>query len=140
MPTEYELTEGWFETQYAFQQSNIYAANSIPFKLRSMPHKENKELSENEIDIMARTEHNRWNMERLLMGFRPYELSERIEFKQILVSDDTKAIESLKTMLKETKIKLLKHKDIAPYEELLDSSKKYDRTIVKNILKVLQNS
>ena len=89
---------------------------------------------------MARTEHNRWNMERLLMGFRPYELSERIEFKQILVSDDTKAIESLKTMLKETKIKLLKHKDIAPYEELLDSSKKYDRTIVKNILKVLQNS
>ena len=139
MPTEDELTEGWFETQYAFQQSNIYAANSIPFKLRSMPHKENKELSENEIDIMARTEHNRWNLERLLMGFRPYELSERIEFKQILVSDDTKAIESLKTMLKETKIKLLKHKDIAPYEELLDSSKKYDRTIVKNIPKVLQN-
>ena len=30
--------------------------------------------------------------------------------------------------------------NIAPYEELLVSSKKYDRTIVKNILKVLQNN
>ncbi len=140
MPKDDELTENWFETQYAFQQSNMYAANSIPFKLRSMTHDKSKEPSKTEIELMARTEHNRWNMERLLMGFRPYEFSERIEFKQILVSENTEVIENLETNLNEAKTKLFKHMDIAPYDELLESSKKYDRAIIRNILKVLQNN
>lgn len=133
---EEELVESWFNTQYAFQQSNMYAANSIPFKLRSLSVHENKELSEEDIDLMARTEHNRWNIERLLMGFRPYPLSERIAFKEILSSNDHEAAEELSTKLKEAKKKLFKHKDIAPYDELLDDSKKYDRIIVKNIFNV----
>ena len=133
---EKELVESWFNTQYAFQQSNMYAANSIPFKLRSLSVQENKELSEEDIDLMARTEHNRWNIERLLMGFSPYPFSERMSFKEILSSDDLDAAQELDTKLKAAKKKLFKHKDIAPYDELLDDSKKYDRTIVKNIFNV----
>ena len=133
---EKELVESWFNTQYAFQQSNMYAANSIPFKIRSLSVQENKELSEEDIDLMARTEHNRWNIERLLMGFTPYPLSERMAFKEILSSDDLDAAQELTTKLKAAKKKLFKHKDIAPYDELLDGSKKYDRTIVKNIFNV----
>ena len=133
---EKELVESWFNTQYAFQQSNMYAANSIPFKLRSLSVRENKRLSEEDIDLMARTEHNRWNIERLLMGFSPYPLSERMAFNEILSSDDLDAAQELDTKLKTAKKKLFKHKDIAPYDELLDGSKKYDRTIVKNIFNV----
>ena len=133
---EKELVESWFNTQYAFQQSNMYAANSIPFKLRSLSVRENKRLSEEEIDLMARTEHNRWNIERLLMGFSPYPFSERMVFKEILSSDNIGAAQELNTKLKAAKKKLFKHKDIAPYDELLDGSKRYDRTIVKNIFNV----
>ena len=115
----------------------MYAANSIPFKLRSLSAQENKELSEEDIDLMARTEHNRWNIERLLMGFSPYPLSERMSFKEILSSDDLDATQELVTKLKAAKKELFKHKDIAPYDELLGGSKKYDRTIVKNIFNVL---
>lgn len=139
MPEGDELVESWFNTQYAFQQSNMYAANSIPFKLRSLSVHENKEFSEEDIDLMARTEHNRWNIERLLMGFRPYSLSKRMTFKEILSSNNHETTEELTAKLKEAKKKLFKHKDIAPYDELLDGSKKYDRTIVRNIFNVIEN-
>lgn len=133
---EEELVESWFNTQYVFQQSNMYAANSIPFKMRSLSVHENKDLSEEDIDLMARTEHNRWNIERLLMGFSPYPLSKRMAFKEVLSSNNHKAKEELAEKLKEAKERRFKHKDIAPYDELLDGSKKYDRTIVKNIFNV----
>lgn len=133
---EKKLVESWFNTQYAFQQSNMYAANSIPFKLRSLSAHENKELSEEDIDLMARTEHNRWNVERLLMGFSPYPLSKRMAFKEVFSSYDHEAANELKTKLDKAKKNLFKHKDIAPYDELLDGSKRYDRTIVKNIFNV----
>lgn len=134
---EKELVESWFNTQYAFQQSNIYAANSIPFKLRSLPFHGTKELSEEDIDLMARTEHNRWNVERLLIGFRAYPLSERMAFKEILSSNNHEAAKELDTRIKEVKRKFLKHIEIAPYDELSDESKKYDQIIVKNIFNVL---
>lgn len=104
--------------------------------MRSLSVHENKDLSEEDIDLMARTEHNRWNIERLLMGFSPYPLSKRMAFKEVLSSNNHKAKEELAEKLKEAKERRFKHKDIAPYDELLDGSKKYDRTIVKNIFNV----
>ena len=45
----------------------------------------------------------------------------------------------MKEKLTEAKNNWFMHKDIAPYDELLDSSKKYDKFIVKNIIEVIKD-
>lgn len=49
--------------------SNIYNANTLWTKLRSV-NSQDGTISENDIDKLARTEHNRWVVEQLLMRFR----------------------------------------------------------------------
>lgn len=53
--------------------SNIYHLNTLNYKLRSIT-KENEDLTtqvESNKELIARVEHNRWNVEKLLMGYRP---------------------------------------------------------------------
>lgn len=132
MPPEEVLKERWFGIQYAFQQSNLYAANSIPFKLRSIGNDGTRCFTSREIDMLSEAEHNRWNIERLLMGFRAYTQKERLEFRRLLMAGDKET----KDMLNLRKKRDFIHKDIAPYNELLESSKEYDKNIVRNILEV----
>lgn len=140
MPEDGELAAPWFANQYAFQQSNMYAANSISFKLRGVSIGIEEKLTDKDIDLLAKLEHNRWNIERLLNGFKPYKLAERLAFKAILKADDAKTKKTLEATLGENKNILFIHKDIAPYEELLDGSKDYDKAIVKNIQSVLKDN
>ena len=137
MPSHEELKDRWFKLQYAFQQSNLYSANSVQMKLRSIS-PAGDSLTEEQVEILSETEHNRWNMERLLVGFSGYRYDERIAFKRILESSDTAARNRCKAKLDEMKKKRFMHKDIAPYDELSDSTKEYDRIIVRNIPKVLK--
>lgn len=132
-----ELIDNWFKDKYTFQQSNLYAANSIPFKKRSISMGERKEPPANEeIDLLAETEHNRWNIERLLLGYKPYKIAEREEIR--LNGDKNIDIYF-------NKDKLLIHKDITPYKELInikgnveeEDTKEIDRRIVRTILNVL---
>lgn len=137
MPSPDKLKERWFKLQYAFQQSNLYSANSVQMKLRSIS-PAGDSLTEEQVEILSETEHNRWNMERLLVGFCGYKYAERMAFKRILESSDTAARNRCKAELDEMKKKRFMHKDIAPYDELSDSTKEYDRIIVRNIPKVLK--
>ena len=86
---------------------------------------------------MSITEHNRWNIERLLTGFSAYKLKERLEFIDRLTSSDENIKKECDAMLKKNKKKYFIHKDIAPYDELIENSKKYDKYIVRNIPKVI---
>lgn len=61
----------------ANQWSNIYNGNTLWTKLRSI----DLETFDNNIDILANVEHNRWNVEELLMNFRYLEENEQIEIK-----------------------------------------------------------
>ena len=140
MPEDSELVAPWFAKQYAFQQSNMYAANSIPFKLRGVAIGIEEKLTDKDIDLLAKIEHNRWNVERLLNGFRSYKLTERLTFKAILEEGDAKTKKPLEATLKKNKNTLFIHKDIAPYEELLPSSQNYDKAIVRNIQSVLKDN
>lgn len=137
MPDDSELTESWFNDQYVFQQSNLYAANSIDFKLRSISNKSMCTLTTEEVDVLSETEHNRWNVERLLLGFRSYSFAERKEFRRILASEDKGVAKNFSTELGRIKRQLFKHKDIAPYEELDEATKNYDKNIIGNILYVI---
>lgn len=134
-----ELDKYWnMNNQYVYRFSNLYATVSIPTKLRSVGLKQeslsgDEGLTDAQIMTLAKLEHNRWNMERLLLGFSPVEKDEREEINRMLVENPSEG----KARKKALQAKYF-HKDIAPYEELPDSSKEYDTAIVSNILDVVK--
>ena len=89
-----------------------------------------------EINILSEIEHTRWNMERLLLGVYSVPYPERTKINNLLASDDPNKQTMGKKMKQELQTQYY-HKDIAAYEELPESSKKYDEVIVTNILNVL---
>ena len=72
-----EECEGlWREESSIKRQSCIRNAMSIPTKLRSIGLEENDwekfyDLTREDIEILAEVEHNRWNVEELILGYRP---------------------------------------------------------------------
>lgn len=129
--------------EYIYKLSNLYAANSIPIKLRSIgidPDNVDDDtvLTQEDIAVLAELEHNRWNMERLLLGMQPVSITKRDEINQMLKSDKEeirKQGKAIKDHIQEN----FYHKDIAPYDKLLDKSRNYDRAIVSNILDVMRD-
>lgn len=119
----------WDNTTISKRWSNIFAAASIPTKLRCIGLKWdiNKpyrlpELTEEQISILAEIEHNRWNIEELLLGYRPVNLAE------------DKEIDMNKSLKGKYKKRFI-HYDIRPYSGLKtdDCGRKasvYDKVIV----------
>ena len=74
--------EEWENLPISLRWSNIYNALSLPFKLRSIGANfvegkiVNADLTPEIIDLLGEVEHNRWNVERLLLGFRPPAIGE----------------------------------------------------------------
>lgn len=69
-----DITQEDGKSAVAKKWSNIYCANSFPIKVRSMSIDIDKEGVLEDLGIimkLAETEHNRWVMEQLLMGFGP---------------------------------------------------------------------
>ena len=69
--------------------SNIYNGNSIWTKLRSISYTGGK-LSQEEKEILSDVEHNRWNMEQLLLNFRPLTEIEQAKVKNEVLRTDKK--------------------------------------------------
>jgi len=59
--------------------SNIYNGNMMWTKLRSVDYDENKGLTDGQKMLLSDVEHNRWNIEQLLMHFRPLTEKEQQE-------------------------------------------------------------
>lgn len=137
-----KLNEGWYkkEGQYIMQQSNVYAANSVPVKFRSigLDPAVRTSMTSDEVKDLAEIEHNRWNVERLLAGYSPVPFEDRMTIIAGLLSSDKAAVKLAKDEKNRLKKKLFKHADIAPYDELLNLSKEYDINIVKNLLDVIK--
>jgi hypothetical protein len=120
-----ELDQQWRNTKYADQMSNIYSASHIGVKQRSMGNRE--QLTDEEIQLLAITEHNRWNIEKLLMGFEALPKTERE--KQYT----PEGLEELRELKKQ-----FKHYCIEPYSELTSTDRIYDTIMVKNLNDVIQ--
>ena len=126
-----KIQQAWDTCSITDKWSSIYCANMIYTRLRSLGlsiDKLNKEdlnamLANSDIqdDIQA-TEHNRWNTEKLLLGFSSLSDEEQSEFRKLL---------SDKTVLKQKKKGLaksdMKHLDICSNEVL----KEIDPDIVR---------
>lgn len=138
MTSSQDVLDTLWKKSYLEQVSNIYCANHIGVKLRSVGINE-KDLLRGEkipdklIDQMAAVEHNRWNMEKLLMGYDPIEASRRQRLKAMEPLKESDAFRTEIEKLKKLKKNQYVHHCIAPFGELLEEYKKYDYLIVRNL-------
>ena len=110
MPTE-KVEAAWRKVPtFSMRYSNIYNVMTVATKMRSLGHEEKDwdkffALTQEEIVTLSAVEHNRWSVERLILGFRPPTDTEREEIKENL---------QLKNVYKKKKI----HYDLCSYREL----------------------
>lgn len=129
----------WHNLSVAKQWSNLYNAYTFGIKLavlRAMrgldpkdTRKDKEPLNDQEIDVIARLEHNRWNVEKLLMGYRKAHKNE----------DKYNQEESIKKILKQNKNRYIHH-DIRPFDQLEDGIDNLDREFSKYIPWIISNA
>ena len=96
--------------------SNIYNVLSLPFKLRSIGAKfaekkiVNADLTPEIIDLLGEVEHNRWNTEKLLLGYRQKKNGEEKDKFNFI------------------------HSDICPNAELPEDTKDKDRKLLSCLI------
>lgn len=111
-----QADEQWRKLTVALKWSNLYCAYSIPCKLASLrvmrgldaddKSHDQYPMAEDEVHQLAIVEHNRWNVEKLLMGYRkPRREEDKYEHKEYAKN------------LKKNKEHFIHH-DIRPFEEL----------------------
>ena len=82
-----DVQNAWDQLKIAHKWSSIYCANMLYYKLRLIGLNTTEVITKEDIasalsryeDDMQRTEHNRWNTEKLLLGFRPLASEEERE-------------------------------------------------------------
>lgn len=127
-----DADEYWRGRSVALKWSNLYNAYSLRIKLamlRSMrglrmddDSADTRPLSDEEVKVLARLEHNRWNVEKLLMGFRK---AHKDEDKYAVEDED------MKMELKKNKDRFIHH-DIRPFNQL-DAVQELDREFSRYI-------
>ena len=124
MPEKQILDEAdkyWQELSVALRWSNLYNAYAMMVKLETLRAMRKLDiddashdydpLSDSEVELLAKVEHNRWNVEKLLMGFRKAHANE-----------DKYAHKEYADQLAKNR-KLFIHHDIRPFSELGDIAK-----------------
>lgn len=134
------VDDKWDGCSVSDKWSNIYNVMTIPTKLRSIGRDYKdlsiKELDENEVRILAEVEHNRWNVEKLLMGYRPVTEKESDEIE--------KSITEGGSLKKDYKNRLKAHYDIRPFADLREDKNgknvnRYDFGMTKGIIDIIRN-
>ena len=141
-PSQIDASEAdnlWNNKTITKRWSNIFAAASIPTKLRCLGIGWNmnnpchlRALTTEEIDLLAEVEHNRWNIEELLLGYRPVKASEDREIDE----DKSKKGDFKKRFI---------HYDIRPFKGLkIDAqgniASVYDKVIVESLPLILNQN
>ena len=124
-----KIHEKWLNLDVANQWSNIYSAYNIEYRIRTLKAMRGNDdpivkLSEDEVNVLAKVEHNRWNVEKLLLGYRKPSEQEDALMPQNFV--EGKKFDAMKTSMKN----LFIHCDIRPYGSL-DKIKELDKEIVR---------
>lgn len=123
-----EAHELWKTCKESDQWSSIYGAYNIPFRVRTFEAMGVTDLTQLDQEIVERmgiVEHNRWTVEKLLMGFRkplPHEDSYNLKA-------DAKTVNAFK---KNNNKRHFIHSDIRPYDQL-NSIQEIDKEIVRFI-------
>lgn len=120
-----EIEREWDKCHIRDKWSSNYCANMLMTKLRSLGFDIDGNIDENEIeskisqsdikDEIQRTEHNRWNTEKLLVGVAPLLKQESEEFKHLQELQD---LQELKDKKRCWYLKRNKHLDICSNDKL----------------------
>lgn len=126
MPVE-KIEVAWRKVlTFSMRYSNIYNVMTLATKMRSLGHEEKDwdkfyALTQEEIETLSAVEHNRWSVERLILGFRPPTDMEREEIRENIEAfitaqktGTTAPEQDLKNIYKKKKI----HYDLCSYREL----------------------
>lgn len=133
MTDDPELLGRLWHTSYANRMSSIHCANHAEVKRRSMG---GSSVPEEWVEVMARVEHNRWNVEKLLASWAPADKENCRRLKQYETDGDLDKRDELKQELAKQKTVFM-HYCIVPYDDLLVDMQECDERIVKNIQDVL---
>lgn len=104
-PSSEILKKNWAALNTVLKWSNRYNADMLKIKQRSFDITPCSKLSTPEIELLARVEHNRWIIEKLLMGYRAPNKEEKERLKEN---------REYKDELKKNFV----HPDICPYDNL----------------------
>ncbi|MBR0339156.1 MAG: hypothetical protein IIX40_03070, partial [Alistipes sp.] len=95
--------EKYGKSEMAKWWSNVYSASTAWCKMRCIGWDGERNLTKDEVNILAKVEHARWNMEQLLMGYRPIDVTKQKELTDIT---DKKEKKTKKNKLKSQMIHL----------------------------------
>ena len=127
-----ECDKAWKKLSVAKKWSNFYCADNIKCKLDTLRVMRGREITPNdiltddEVRVVAVMEHNRWNVEKLFMGFRVakpvecfYDIKDTIEHNEVKYKGDLmdKFWDNYGNV-KDNNKNLFIHSDIRPYDEL----------------------
>lgn len=134
-----EVVEGeelYGKSKAAKAWSNFYSASTAWCKLRCIGWNGVRELTDDEVQILAKVEHARWNMEQLLMGYRPLTAKEQYEVVNYdkntnmeqtkVTTEEGQTEEEKKTTylrLKNPYKSIMAHLDLCSYKRLLEIDK-----------------
>ena len=130
MPDTYtELDELWRDKTFLDRASSMYSANSIYMKLRSvgLTPESTKEQLKPYVEMLSEVEHNRWDVERLILGVSEPTKEQREEY-----------LADSKVLKPHWKQNLHLNINLVPYKDLDEGTKGYDRVIVSNMLDVIK--
>ena len=119
-----KMIEEWNGCHIYERWSSLYNVAAIPTKLQGIGGIDNIESN---IEILSKVEHNRWNVEKLLMGFR---------------STTTEEHENVNAKGKPEKDRLKDlfiHDDIRPFDQLDKNTADIDRRFSREIPKLIAN-
>lgn len=133
-----DTDEFWRKLSVSNKWSNLYNAYTIRIKLsflrslRGLTQDDKSQdtwpLNDNEAEILARVEHNRWNVEKLLMGYRkPHQDEDKYGKDK---NDQSKLKQNKKHFI---------HHDIRPFDGL-DDVKKLDEEFARYIPWIIKMS
>ena len=142
-----KANEEWKKLTVALKWSNLYCAYHITFKLASLramrglqPNdlsQDQQPLTPEEISKLARVEHNRWNIEKLLMGYRKAGHNEdSYAYRNAYESDADFNKADANNLEKNKKIYI--HHDLRPFDELDKGTQQWDYEIAKYIPWILK--
>lgn len=120
----------WRGLPIALQWSNFYTAYSADFKLRSFKDCIKGGLSETDIERLCMVEHNRWCLEKLLLGFRKPHKEEQIVIDRGGVIVDSGKEINVARWYKNHFI----HNDLVPNEQLDKEALMHDRDVIIGML------
>lgn len=123
-----QVEEKWKGLTVALKWSSLYNAYTIHVKLACLREmrglqendtsRDTQELTEEELDVIGRLEHNRWSVEKLLMGYRKAHMDED-KYEESKKGN----IENAEKLMQNKKLYI--HHHIRPYDEL-DGSRLLD--------------